>query len=193
MSWLSARCPLSAPCRASPSTTGRNSRAAAIVSVMLVALLASGCGGSGFQPMYAALPDGSGLGQRLAHVEITTIPGRTGQLIRNELLFQTHGADKPPPPKHRLNIAIRENVLSTLVSITGDSLSQVYTVDATFQLVDLKTNAVVYQGVSSSRAAFDRYSSIYANVRGQQDAQRRAAMTVAQDLKSRLAAYLART
>lgn len=193
MSWLSARCPLSAPRRALSSTAGRHRRAAALVSVMLVALAASGCGGSGFQPMYAALPDGTGLGQRLAHVQITTIPGRTGQLIRNELLFQTHGAGKPPEPNHRLNIAVRENVLSTLVSITGDSLSQVYTVDATFQLIDLKTNAVVFQGVSSSRAAFDRYSSVYANVRGQQDAQKRAAKTVARDVKSRLAAYLART
>jgi LPS-assembly lipoprotein len=46
------------------------------------------------------------------------------------------------------------------------------------------------EGSSYGRAAFDRVESIFANVRAKQDAEDRAATTVANDLKTRLAAFL---
>ena len=46
------------------------------------------------------------------------------------------------------------------------------------------------QGTSHARASFERFSSIYSNVRARDDAENRAAKTIAEDLKTRLAAYL---
>ena len=43
------------------------------------------------------------------------IPGRVGQRIRNELIFQSTGGGAAQTPTLRLEIAIRESVTSTLV------------------------------------------------------------------------------
>ena len=166
-------------------------RATAIACVAAIAISVAGCGGSGFQPMYASLPGGANVGEKLSKVEITHIPGRAGQLIRNELLFETGRNTIKPDPAYRLNIAIRETVSSTLVNREGDSASRVYYVDATFQLFDLKTNRIILSGASAGRAGYERFTSLYADVRAQHDAQRRSAMTVARDIKARIAAHLA--
>ena len=46
------------------------------------------------------------------------------------------------------------------------------------------------EGTSHARAGFERFDSIYSNVRAREDAENRAARTIADDLKTRLAAYL---
>jgi LPS-assembly lipoprotein len=48
----------------------------------------------------------------------------------------------------------------------------------------------VLEGVSYSRAAFDRFNSIYSNVRARQEAETRAAKTVAEDLRTRISAFV---
>lgn len=173
--------------RFSPST------AMLAVTATVLALGLAGCGTSSFRPMYAATANGSGLADKLAQIEITTIPGRAGQIIRNELLFQTRGGagEVTASPAMRLNIAIREKELSTLVNREGDALGRIYTVTAAFQLIDIKTNKTLLKGESFGRASYDRFEPIYANVRAKVDAQRRSSKSIAQDIKSRLEAFLA--
>lgn len=160
------------------------------VTVVLTAI--TGCGSGGFQPMYAASPTGSDLSKTMAQVSITTIPGRVGQRIRNELTFQTTGGGHPEPAKYRLDIAIKERLLSTLVNFEGDSKSQIYSLTAKFKLFDMGTEAVLFDGTSLARAGFERFESVYSNVRAKEDAENRAARTVSHDIKSRLEAFLAR-
>jgi LPS-assembly lipoprotein len=52
---------------------------------------------------------------------------------------------------------------------------------------------VVFQGSSHARAPFERFEAIYSNVRAREDAENRAARTIADDLKTRLSAYLSRS
>jgi LPS-assembly lipoprotein len=148
------------------------------------------CSNGGFRPLYGATPSGAGLQERMAQVDIAPIPGRVGQRIRNELVFHSAGASQPPPPSHRLEVALSETILSTLVKVDGDSLGSIYQATASFKLINVKDKKVVLEGTSYARAGFERFSSIYSNVRARDDAENRAARTIAEDLKSRLAAYL---
>jgi LPS-assembly lipoprotein len=162
-----------------------------LLAVVALAVGLSGCGGSGFQPLYGAAGIGAGADKKLEQVSITTIPGRVGQRIRNEMIFQaTGGAGEAVSPVYTLDIAIRESVTSTLVQIDGDARSQIYNLDATFRLIRNSDKAVILTGTSYGRAGFERNSSIFSNVRARQDAEDRASSTVGQDLKSRLAAFL---
>jgi LPS-assembly lipoprotein len=68
----------------------------------------------------------------------------------------------------------------------------VYSLQASFRLIDPKTKQVVFQGTSNARAPFERFESVYSNVRAREDAENRAARIIADDLKTRLAAYLSR-
>ena len=87
---------------------------------------------------------------------------------------------------------MKETLTSTLVRIDGEALSQIYSIEASFRLIDVNSKAVVFQGTSNARAGFERFQSIYSNVRAREDAENRAAKVIAEDIKIRLATYLSR-
>jgi len=161
-----------------------------VVAGVALLLLAGCSAGEGFRPMYGATASTPGVQEKLAKVEVSTIPSRVGQRIRNELIFQNTGGGLPEKPEYRLDITIRESLGSTLVTSTGEAQSQIYTLDARFKLVRLRDKSVVFQGSSQGRAEFERFQQIYSNVRARDDAENRAARVVADDIKTRLAAVL---
>jgi LPS-assembly lipoprotein len=161
------------------------------LAVLLAASPAlSACGPGGLQPLYGPSVSGVGVQQKLAQVEFAPIPGRVGQRIRNELLFQRDAVENGPPATHRLEVVIRESLISTLVDPTGLAGGQIYSVEASFRLTNVKDKKIVLQGTSNARAGFERFSSIYSNVRAREDAENRVARTLADDIKTRLATYL---
>ena len=153
----------------------------------------AGCSGGGFRPVHASSAfGGSETSEKLRGVQIGTIPGRVGQQLRNDLIFYTSGgAGETLEPVYTLDFAIREYVTSTLIRSDGDAVGQVYNLDAAFRLTDLRSKSAVLEGTSYGRAGFERNASIFANVRAREDAEKRAAKTVANDLRSRLTAFLA--
>jgi LPS-assembly lipoprotein len=157
----------------------------------MLGLPLAGCGGDGFKPLYATGPSGEGVHSRLAAVDISTIPGRVGQRIRNELVFERSSAPEAAPTK-RLEVVLTESVLTTLVKIDGNSTGQVYQVEANFRLIDLASKKVEFQGRSLGRTSFDRFESVYANVRAREDSENRAAQLIAKDIRLRLAAHMSR-
>ncbi len=102
---------------------------------MLVAAAAS-LAACGFQPLYGTTASGSRLGEVMAGVEVTPIPGRVGQKLRNELIFANTGGGKAAPTAYRLDIVIKESVINELVEISGNAKGQVYELNATFKLVE---------------------------------------------------------
>lgn len=155
-----------------------------------LALLALGLAGCGLQPLYGSTASGSRLAAVMAGVEVTPIPGRVGQRVRNELIFEnTGGGGQSPQSTYKLDIVVKESVTNELVQITGDAKSQVYELDATFKLIG-RDGRVVLEGKATSRAAYERFQTIFSNVRARVDAENRAARTVAESIKVRIAAYL---
>ncbi len=174
------------------ATSSGRSPFALLLALGLIGPLLVGCGNSGFRPLYADPSFGGGaVNEKLARLDIAPIPGRVGQRIRNELIFQATGGEHPLPPAYRLEIAIRESVTSTLVRLDGEAQGSTYNLDANFRLIRISDSAVVLEGASYGRAAFERFESIFSNVRAKQDAENRAAQTVAGEMKTRLAAFLA--
>jgi LPS-assembly lipoprotein len=156
----------------------------------LLAAAASSLAACNVQPLYGTTDHGSRLGAVMEGVEIAPIPGRVGQKLRNELIFTTTGGGAPGPRTYKLDIVVKENVVKELVKISGDATSEVYELNANFKLTD-KSGNVVLQGKAVSRAAYQRFQTIFSNVRAQYDAQDRVARTVADSIRIRIAAYLA--
>ena len=174
------------------ATLTRRSLARGLLLLFATAPVLAACGDGGLRPLYGPTMSGAGLQERLAQVDVAPIPGRVGQRIRNELNFHSTGGGggSSVPPTHRLEVTIRESVQSTLVKTDGEALGQIYAIEASFKLVSIKEKKVVLQGASHGRAAFERFESIYSNVRAREDAENRVARTVSDDLKTRLATYL---
>jgi LPS-assembly lipoprotein len=164
-----------------------------VLACAVVPMLATGCGDSGFRPLYAtsSITGGHDVNEKLARLEVAPVPGRVGQRLRNELIFQATGTgDVASQPIYRLEIVVRESISAVLVQIDGNSSGSVYNLNASFRLVRLDDKTIALQGESHGRSNFQRFDSVFSNVRARKDAEDRAAETVAQDLKSRLAAFL---
>jgi LPS-assembly lipoprotein len=174
-------------------SVSRRSAICVALALAAVPMLVAGCGDSGFHPLYATSPlvGGTATAAKLATLEIAPIPSRVGQRLRNELIFQTTGGgNEALNPAYRLEIVVTESISATLVQVNGNSSGSIYNLNAKFRLVRIADKSVALQGESNGRIMFERFESVYSNVRARKEAEDRAATTVAEDLKSRLAAYL---
>lgn len=164
-------------------------KSVAVAGILLgSAALVSACG---WQPLYGPTASGAQLTEVMRTVDISIVPGRVGQRIRNELIFQqTGGGERSEQRKYRLDIAIRESILNTTVERTGDPKSQVYQLYSQFRLIRIADGQVVLEGSSNARAAFDKVDSVFADIRAKRDAEDRSARTISEAIRLRLAAYL---
>lgn len=178
--------------RACASTPRRHPWSGVCLAFAVAASLAA-CGDAGFRPLYGPTAVGAYASERLKEVDFAPIPGRVGQRIRNEMVFQGTGGGNPLPPHYRFEVVLQENVTSTLVKVSGQAANSVYSVQASFRLIDSRDKKVVFEGASHARASFERFESVYSSVRAREDAENRAARTIAEDLKTRLAAFLSRS
>lgn len=161
-----------------------------VVAGVGAGLAAAALAGCGFQPLYGTTASGERLKDVMAGVQISSVPGRVGQRVRNELIFGTARGGYPAEPNFRLEIAIRESLLDQLVNRTGDAQGQIYVLEADFRLIRVADETIALQGRATSRAAYDRFEQNFANVRAKIDAENRAATTIADNIKVRLAAFL---
>ncbi len=120
-------------------------------------------------------------------------PAASGSAFATNSFSRRRAAARRDPPQYRLDIAIRESVISTLVQVDGNAGGQIYNIEASYNLVRLTDKKVVAHGKSFGRASFDRVTSIFANVEARQDAENRAAQSVGEELRTRLLAVLSTT
>jgi LPS-assembly lipoprotein len=164
---------------------------AATVALGLLAPALSGCG---YQPLYGSgFAGDSGVAEKLRAVDIGTVPGRVGQVVRNELIFKTTGGRDAAQPKYRLEIAMRESAQSQLVNLQGDAKGQVFMLDADFKLISSVDQKVILDSKANSRAAYENVVSTFANLRARRDAEDRAAKMIADSIRTQVAAFLSQT
>jgi LPS-assembly lipoprotein len=180
------------PGAAAPIRRVVGSRAAAKALAVIMAATLAGCGSSGFQPLYGPGLTGESVRGKLAGVDFAPIPGRVGQRIRNELVFDRSAVGEAAPSTKRVEIKLTESLITTLADAKGDSAGQTYQVEAVYRIVDVASKKVETEGRSVARANFERFESIYSNVRGREDAENRAARIIASDVKTRVAVHLSR-
>jgi LPS-assembly lipoprotein len=166
------------------------------LALTLIGVVSLGGAGCGFHPLYGPTASGANLSEVMKKIEVAQIPSRTGQRLRNELIFGTTGGGSPLPPAYRLDVAIRESIRNTLITTSGLPTGQILQLDAEYRLVRLKDNEVVYKGYGTAEAAYDLVGatgtngSIYGDTRAPLDAENRVARMLGDEIKTRLAAYL---
>jgi LPS-assembly lipoprotein len=179
---------MSLPRKGAVGALSRTIRSAAVCG--LIGVSAIGLSGCGFQPLYGPTASGEQLSDVMKTVDINTVPGRVGQRIRNELIFRTTGGGYAEAPKYRLEIAVRESLQKTLVNQEGDALGEIYQLYSEYKLVRIADRKVVLEGHTNARSAFDRADSVFASTRAKRDAEDRAARTIAESIRTRLASFL---
>ncbi len=161
--------------------------ASRILTVLPVLLLLAGCG---FRPMYAA-PEpaaASPVVAEMSQVAVPMIPDRIGQLVRNELLTMLTPVGQPAAPRYVLNVALSESLEDVLIR-PDDTASRVRLV-LRARYVLKEGEAVRTSGEARSVVAFDLPAfAPFAAVASERDAQRQAAVHVAEQIKTRLGVW----
>ncbi|CAM5772721.1 hypothetical protein LMIY3S_03938 [Labrys miyagiensis] len=172
------------------SSSDRITRRRALFALALVpTLMLGGC----FRPMLADPANGApGLKDRLAAISIDPVDDRVGQQVRNKLSFNLTGGDYAPPPRYTLALVTSSFADSALV----DALNltpQIDTVTLTcdFTLKDAATGKVLFKAKTNTRKSYASGLQRYATVRAQRDAENDAADVMADQIRLRLATWLA--
>ncbi|MGZ3409504.1 MAG: LPS assembly lipoprotein LptE [Xanthobacteraceae bacterium] len=177
-----------------PSLTIRLARLALTIAI---AATTAGC----FEPLYGdrTTLGGPNVKAALTGVEVMQIPAANGSPesrlaveVRNKLLFDFGTDTTPVKPTHQLRIRLSSTRLSVIVDVTTARPDvENYGLNATYELVDLRTNKVVVNDTTMSRVSVDvpGQQQRFARQRGLRDAETRAAETIAESIRNRLASY----
>jgi LPS-assembly lipoprotein len=144
--------------------------------------------GCGLQPMYAG--GGSGkVAQALAGVDVTSIEGKAGWLVRAALVDRL-GAGAQGTPRYRLDVRLDEQ-LQGLGLLSNDAVTRERrTLRARYQLIDLASGAIVLDATAGADAGIDIVSSEYAVIAAEQTALENLSHEVADQIVTRVATKL---
>ncbi len=164
-----------------------------------LALFLAGC----FQPLYGQYSPTGGptLRNALAGVEVLQIEAPKGSPeariaveLRNSLLFELTGGGGGAPQTHRLAIRVRPTRQAIIVDIaTGRNEAIITGINAEYALTEIATGKTVIRDTTFSRVSADvpGQQQRFAQMRANRDAEDRAARVIAEQIRTRLASYLA--
>ncbi|KQW69123.1 hypothetical protein ASE17_13315 [Phenylobacterium sp. Root77] len=153
------------------------------------ALLATGAitlAGCGFTPLYG----NPAVTAQLHSVQVTTPPGRTGQLLREHLDDALANA-KGGAPQYRMDLALSETRYPRGLRVDNVATRYEYVLTANYTLVSSASGVAVMSGSTRAQVTYDSADQPYASITAQQDAQDRAAAECARLIQLELAAWLA--
>ena len=139
-------------------------------------------------PMYAGGAGGQ-VAQGLAAVEVSSIEGKSGWLMRNALVDRL-GSGKSSSARYRLDVRL-DDKLEGLGLLSDDTVARERrTLRARYQLVDLSTGKIVLDETAGSDAGIDVVSSEYATIAAEQTALETLSKEVADRIVVRIALKL---
>ena len=142
----------------------------------------------GLQPMYGGGGD-AGVARGLAAVEVPTIPGRAGWLLRNDLNDRL-GIAGDVGTRYRLDVTLDDS-LEALGVLNDDTISRERRIlRARYQLVDLASGEILLDATSGSDAGIDVVSSEYATIAAEQTALENLSREIADRIVRRVALAL---
>lgn len=143
----------------------------------------------GFQPLYGSSTQNADVQIKLANTYIPPIKGRTGQILRNELLDLTTPKGVPSKPQYRLTIGLRE--AKTGLAIQEDDTKTRFnlTLNTNFRLIKTLDDTQIYAGSTQTIASYNVVASEFANLSAEINAEKRAALVAAKQIHQQLSVY----
>ena len=155
--------------------------------LMLPLLALSACG---FEPLYGNREQpGDAVFNDFHQIKIATIPERSGQMLRNELLDRLNYRGEPTQPLYELKVDLSETEREVLVRQDEVATAVDLTLLAKYRLLDRKDGKELAGGAVRSIVRYNVLASPYATLNSAEDARRRAARQIAEDTRARLAIH----
>ena len=153
--------------------------------------------GCGWQPLYGQVSDGNGgmeggnAGPQLASVHILPVADRVGQHLYNALRDRMNPGGLPSDPHYDLVIQLSERTTHVLVQPDQTATRVDLTLDASYALYERGKSKAVFNGTSRATTAYDQLNDEFATIQSRDDAHKRGAQTLAEDITTQVAVFLA--
>jgi LPS-assembly lipoprotein len=159
-----------------------------LIAILFLASLA----GCGFQPLYGRQTQNAEVQQKLAATYIAPISGRTGQMVRNELLDLMTPKGVPARSIYRLSVELKEESQSLAIDPDNTTNRKNLTLKGTFALLASDGKTIIYQSSAQSTSSFNLVTSDFANLSAEKNARTRSALVLAEKIHRQISVYLAR-
>jgi LPS-assembly lipoprotein len=131
--------------------------------------------------------------EELQGIKVQPIDDRIGHYLGNELSFALNGSGSEGPEKYKLYVTLLQKVQTPIIdTISGRASAASVLVDAEYRLLESGSNRQVRAGSAIAVISYERTSQRFANLRAARDAEIRLARALAEQIRIRLAADLAR-
>lgn len=161
----------------------------ALPAALAALLLLAGCG---LRPLYA----GGGRGPEasaLAAIEVGGIAGRAGWLTRAALIDRLSAGRASEETRYRLEVELNDRITGFGARRDTAITRERRTLRARYKLVDKANGSVVLDATADADTGIDVVGSEYATIAAEQSAQERLAESIADQIVTRIALYVART
>ena len=156
-------------------------------SLFLVGLLAA-LGACGFRPLYGGT-ENSAINQQLAHIQISTIKDRIGQQLHNLLLDRLNSGGRPQKPLYNLSVKLTVSKEEIGLKLTEEATRARLTLIVNYFLTDNGSGKVLAEGGVRSVNNYNIFNSEFAQLAAEENAKKRAAREVSDEIKIRLSLY----
>lgn len=163
------------------------SNASVSAIVVLLALATTGCG---FQPIHGASRQGQAR-HILANVEIAPVDERVGQILYNRLLDRLNPNGPPIDPLFQLVTTLEENIEQVGFQKNEFATRANLRLRARYSLRSLETGEALVNNRGSVVASYNFLRSDFATLASENEARRRGARELADDIVNRLNIYFA--
>lgn len=159
-------------------------------------LTAGALGGCGFKPLYGSrTPDGAatgnvGIDRQLAGIRVEPIANRLGQQVHNALRDGFNPLGQPAASTHRLSINLVVRTYGALARSDLSATRRNVEITAFYRLTDSAGNQVLSDS-SQANTGYDEFDDPLNDLTANEHAQERAALQLAEMIKTRVAAFFA--
>jgi LPS-assembly lipoprotein len=157
-------------------------------SALVLALTACG-----FHPMMGAHGNSDPtVADQLARVQVATIDDRIGQELRNHLIDRFSHDGRSGPAEYRLDVTLQTNEAALTVEKNAMTSRAQWAVTATYRLVHIASNRVMFQDSDTVTPGFDISYAQYASLVSEQAALKRGVESLGELIATRVSVFFAR-
>lgn len=163
-----------------------------IKKTLLLSFLLPLLAACGFSPMYAknSVSGTTPIKSELNQIDISIIPDRSGQFLRNELIDRFYMNGYPAAPKYVLNVLpINETITDFDITVESEATRQQLKLTTSFVLKDLEENKTVLQRSVTSITSNNILESEFSTMITEQSARDAALNDLARQIERQLALY----
>ncbi|MGV8997636.1 MAG: LPS assembly lipoprotein LptE [Parvibaculaceae bacterium] len=147
----------------------------------------------GFRPLYGDNGAATSSALSLSTITVEGPDSSVGRRLKFDVLdLFNNGGEQPVSAAYRLSLLPTSYSQNVAVQQDASVTRANFVLVVPFVLISTKTGKVVFRSTSRARSSYNRADSEFANLSASNDAEKRTAESVADDIKTQLSVYFDR-